>query len=887
MRFKTNYLLHNTLLVWVVLLTTSMTITAQSLSDQLRSALQGKTRLAEIMPVVDSFYATVPDNIRDNGGDGIPKLKHWKRWEWYMARRLDANGDFVHVPQHNLDILRETRAGRSANRGPQLPGEWTSIGMTKSSYSDNLINSYANGTGRIDRIAFHPWDTNIIYVGTPGGGLWRTTNGGNSWDCLTDTLPSIGISGVVVSRSLPSTLYILTGTGDVTNINYFLNLFGLVAPSLGVYKSINSGETWTPTGSFPATPGVKYTGQDLVQNPVNTNTLLAATSDGIFRTTNGGTTWTKVRHGLFFDLEYKPGSNNTLYAAKADSILYSTNDGVTWTASALNVPPSIAPLRIALGTSPANPSRVYALFGGTSWASFSGVYRSENSGVSFTRKGTTPNILGYSLTGNDGSSQAEYDLAVAVDPANADRIILSGINVWTSSNGGDSFTNLTKWYEDQPGNQDAAYIHCDHHAAAYQPISQKLFACSDGGIYWSSNHGDTWTDITDGLVLSQFYHLSQKPSTPYQKAGGLQDNGVKFRGEGVNDFIHMYGADGFSTSFVAGNSNEFYSSINASILRINYLTGDTPLNTQSNIFFAQVLAHPVNANIVFSGQNTIRRSTNQGSNWTNQGAAGSWGMAFAPSDPTRMYAAGSTVAWSGEGEVYTSTDEGVTWSIISNNPGFPATFDVVTDLAVHPTDPLVIYVTLGGLVNGSKVYRSTNGGASWSNLSFNLPNLAVHSIVLAADKIFVGNDLGVYHLPVGQSTWTDVGDNLPNTHVTDLLYDAGTGILTAATFGRGVWERKICVDDITLTYPLEGALKYSCNDELISSSDIPGNAIDSVDFRAFGKIKLLPGFKVGTGGYLKAKIEACDNGNIPLQAPTEPDSPVMSTEPKKKGEIGG
>jgi hypothetical protein len=251
-----------------------------------------------------------------------------------------------------------------------------------------------------------------------------------------------------------------------------------------------------------------------------------------------------------------------------------------------------------------------------------------------------------------------------------------------------------------------------------------------------------------------------------------------------------------------------------------------------------------------------------------------------------MYAAGGNVAWNGDGEVYTSTNEGINWTIISNNAGFPPTFDVVTDLAVHPTDPLIIYVTLGGLVNGSKVYRSTNGGMTWTNLSFNLPNVAVHSIVLAGNKVFVGTDISVYHLTADQSTWTDVGDNLPHTPVTDLLYDSSTGIITAGTFGRGVWERKICVDDITLTYPLEGSLKYSCNDELISSSDIPGNAIDSVDFRAYGKIKLLPGFKVGTGGYLKAKIEACDNGNIPFQAPSVPGGPVMTTEPKKKVESG-
>src|SRR5688572_5151506 len=165
-----------------------------------------------------------------------------------------------------------------------------------------------------------------------------------------------------------------------------------------------------------------------------------------------------------------------------------------------------------------------------------------------------------------------------------------------------------------------------------------------------------------------------------------------------------------------------------------------------------------------------------------QGASGSWAMVFAPSDPLSMYAAGSTVAWNGVGNVYTTINEGTNWTIISNNPGFPSTFDVVTDLAVDPTNPQIVYVTLGGLVNGSKVYRSINAGMTWSNITHNLPNVVVHSIVLTADKIFVGTDISVYHQTAGLNTWTDVGDNLPHTPVTDLLYDATTGILTAATF---------------------------------------------------------------------------------------------------------
>jgi hypothetical protein len=509
---------------------------------------------------------------------------------------------------------------------------------------------------------------------------------------------------------------------------------------------------------------------------------------------------------------------------------------------------------------------VYALFGGVVFGSFSGVYKSANSGVSFTRQGTAPNILGYSLTGNDHYGQTIYDLTLAVDPDNAQRLILSGINMWTSTDGGATFTNLTKWYEFQEGNPNAAYIHCDHHAVAYHPINQKLYACTDGGVYVSENDGDTWTDITTGLVLSQFYELNQKAGTSYKLSGGLQDNGVKYRPAGVSNFTHMFGADGFCTSFRAGSFNHLYATFNNRMTRINLETGMTDWELPTEIYFAQVAAHPTDANVFFTGEKDVWRSEDpNGDVWVNLGGSGSWALLFAPSNPSRMYAAGGNQAWYGPGEVYTSANFGNNLVTISGNPGFPETFSVVTDMAVHPDTALTVFVSLGGLTAGQKVYRSTNAGQTWTNITYNLPNVTVNSVVSTGEDIFVGTDISVYHLPANGTTWTDVGDNLPHTPVTELLYDPGTGVLVAATFGRGVWERNVCVEDIYLDYPLSGSLQYSCDDMLTSTSLISGNVIDSVEFKANGMIKLLPGFKVGTGAFLKAEIDACEQGAIPLQ----------------------
>ncbi|MBK8821010.1 MAG: hypothetical protein IPN49_18720 [Saprospiraceae bacterium] len=129
------------------------------------------------MRTVDSIYALAPQNIRDNGGNGLPKYKHWRRWAWYMERRLDEKGQFVNIGKRNLELAEEKqKVKKSGSNRSYLPGDWKPIGMEESSHSaDSLINygigntgnSYANGTGRVDRIAFHPTDPNTFYVGAP------------------------------------------------------------------------------------------------------------------------------------------------------------------------------------------------------------------------------------------------------------------------------------------------------------------------------------------------------------------------------------------------------------------------------------------------------------------------------------------------------------------------------------------------------------------------------------------------------------------------------------------------------------------------------------------------------------------------------------------------
>ena len=306
---------------------------------------------------------------------------------------------------------------------------------------------YNGGVGRINVIAVDPKISSKIYAGSPAGGLWRTTNSGSTWSPLTDELACWGVSGIAINHWDQDTLYILTGDGD-----------GGQTPCLGVMRSTDNGNTWNPTGlGFDAN---QYAlGYKLLMHPSNPNILYAATNKGLYKTVNAGASWARMQSDAIQDVEFKPNNPNTLYIAAGTRVWRSTNSGSTWDVR-LSVP---GVQRIALGVSPANSNYVYALVGDGD--GLVGLYASTNSGFSFSQRSNSPNILGYDPNGNDDRSQAYYDLAIAVSPTNVNVIHTGGINCWKSTNGGYNWNITSYWYEGTAGYQ---YTHADIHELVLQ-----------------------------------------------------------------------------------------------------------------------------------------------------------------------------------------------------------------------------------------------------------------------------------------------------------------------------------------------------------------------------------------------------------------------------------
>ena len=387
----------------LIMLAWGMNAESQNVSDELRDLLAGKTTLTEIMAVVDAYYSD--ENDQDSDEYESDYLK-WKRWEWYMSSHLGPDGEFVDI-SHRLLSARNRVDQQFPPDTRNINSSWIFAGPSSSPLGNP--SALYNGVGRVDRIAFHPSDVNTIYIGTPAGGLWKTTNDGTSWTNLTDHLPSLGISGIVVSHANANTIYILTGDGD-SNTGGFVEEFGYMRESVGVLKSTDGGLSWALTGTFPDVVG-QYTGYRLTQSPTNANVLLATTTDGLYRTTNGGTSWTQVRAGKHYDVVFKPGSSTKVYATDPGDFIYSDDGGATWETDATFDVALCGTGRVEIAVAPSNTPKVYLLAAPAGTGTFCGLYLSTNSGASFVRQSNTPNVLGSADDGLDNDDQSSYDLA--------------------------------------------------------------------------------------------------------------------------------------------------------------------------------------------------------------------------------------------------------------------------------------------------------------------------------------------------------------------------------------------------------------------------------------------------------------------------------------------
>ena len=835
-----------------------MTIPFHSFSqhDALKALLEGKETYKDITETVEQYLSAMP------AGEEKDRLeKHFSRWAYYKSMHLGPGEQFVNSSKMTLDAVSALSDAPLTTAN----GNWSFAGPNSSTI--NNPGADLNGLGRVDRIAFHPSDASIIYAGTPAGGLWKTTDGGNSWAALSNYIPSLGVSGIVVDWSDPNTIYVLTGDGDAYIANYFVNLAGYLSLSAGVLVSHDGGVTWGQTGALA---NVEFVGYKLVQDPGDASILIAATSAGLYRTTNGGETWVLENTGKHYDVVFKPGTPSTVYASGPGAFYYSTNSGDTWNNSSTYDYALCAGGRVEIGVTSNSPNRVFLLAGPVVGANtFCGFYQSLNSGGAFTRLATSPNVLGNDTGGGDDQSQ--YDMGVAVKPNNYQTIITAGLITYKSVNGGSVFTRLTS-YRESGGN----YIHPDVHYVTYNPLNNFLYAGSDGGFYRSTDDGATWVNLYSGINATQFYHLDDYDANQYAMLAGCQDNGVKYKTANTTGFSHILCCDGADVVIDYTNQAKGFAAVNSSIFQYTNFTSTSPGNAIiTGGFFMQIEMHASSPNILYLSSNGVYSFNSSTGNLGAQlgTARGHWALKVCPSNANRLYAAGGTNAFATTGEMYMSINGGTSWDTISDHTGFPSVFPRISDIGVCPVNSAQVYACISGYTNGVKVYYSANAGTTWINISYDLPNIPVWSIeVDAGNNAYIGCEFGVYYKAAGATSWEPFYNSLPNVPVSDLAINESSDQLLAATFGRGIWKSQLhatCLTDLTIGSNVSGSYFNSASNSITMSSQVVGGVGASAVLRAGSSVNLMPGFQADSdpGNKFLACLGPCGSGMPPVFTP--------------------
>jgi hypothetical protein len=707
-----------------------------------------------------------------------------------------------------------------------------------------------------------PTNSSNIYLAAAGGGVWNTTDGGTTWTPLTDTQTTLAMGSIAIAPTNPLKIY--AGTGEANNAldcNH----------GEGILVSDDGGSTWTLRNASGALAGVVI-GQIAVDptnanvayaavggNSENGNNNV---NTGVWKTTDGGTTWTNMTgadslstSSAWSAVAVDPNTPTTLYAAIGsfytdpnNGVYRSTDGGLTWSILA-NGPNSTAlPTigRIALAVSPAAKTAgqhvLYVAVAETPYQpSPSGglIYfaRSDNADAAtptFTNLTSgTPDFLG----GENGQGQGWYDIAVAVD-ANGD-VYCSGVEdygaggtdaIITSSNLGVNWTDISIVNTVEP--------HTDNHAIAFDS-SNRVLAGNDGGIYRYDPTIPSWTDLNSNLETIQFTGIGLHPTDLGTVVGGSQDNGTELYTDNVL-WVERAGGDGGYAKISQTNPLHCYHEYTgASIERsddgcmtftdqiYSGLFSNIPDSPDSADFYAPYTLDRSNGDHLLYGTDYVNESTDAGNSWVATGTPGTNNfnpadsnvdsIAISPANganPQVIYASvGGSFAISSQ--IFVTSNDGASWTerdlpacTVNSNSSIGCRVNQIVNDPNDLTGQTAFAVTNRITGGGRHVYRTINEGATWTDITANLPDSPTWSVQVDTDTnqtAYVSNELGVYSSPSPYSTWTLYGTGLPHAQGVDLELNSSLHVLGLATHGRGAWEiltpGALLAQTITFTQP--------------------------------------------------------------------------------------
>ncbi len=704
--------------------------------------------------------------------------------EWMMTQRL-----FPYMqadPDVYSEALRQFNAMKSSLK--KMEGlSWTFAGPV-------------NIGGRITDIEFNPLNPDIVYCSAATGGVFKSTDKGETWLPVFDGQAFISIGDIAVDPANPDIIYVGTGEANGGHNNL---------PGGGMFKSTNAGDSWFPIGLDSA----ETIGRVII-NPSDPNEIFVAAvgsyftpthQRGIFKSTDGGATWNQ---SLFvsdstgaIDIVMNPNNPDFLLAAMwervrrpnsshlygpSSGIYRSTDNGTTWEllgpstglpdASSNNIG------RIGLAISKTNPEISYALY--NDGAVYIGLYKTTDYGTSWTNADPDMEIL------NGVSNFSWYFGQVRINPSDPAKVYVMDVGFMRSSDGGANW-NLS--YQ----------THVDHHALAFDPTNPNyLINGDDGGIYISTNGGSTWSGPKE-MPNTQFYEIGLDYNNPPKLYGGTQDNNtIRTQTGSLDDWHPLIGGDGFYVIVDFTNPNIIYAESQNGYLQKstnggndfsyarNGINPDEPTNWST-----PVVMDPNDHNVLYYGTDRVYRTTNGAGNWTvispdlSDGIPGTrlgtvTTIDVAPTNSNVIYAG------TDDSHVWVTTDYGSNWTDIST--ALP--YRWVTRVKVDPNNENNVYVTFSGLRwrdPQSHVFKSTNMGADWSDISSNLPDAPANAFAVDnndPNRLYLGSDVGAFMSFNGGTSWQPIADGLPVVSVYDMKIHPVENYLAIGTHGRSMYK---------------------------------------------------------------------------------------------------
>ncbi len=680
--------------------------------------------------------------------------------------------------------------------------------------------------GRITAIEGINNEPRTLYIGTAGGGVWKTTNAGVSFSSVFDKYCQ-SIGALAIDQQNPKTVYVGTGESNMRNT---------VSIGDGLYKTTDGGDNWTKIPGFDSTEHISK----IIINPKNSNIIYVASpgplwSDskhrGLYKSLDAGKTFEKILYinektGCA-DIAIDPSNPETVYAStwefrrlpyafnsggQGSGLYKSTDGGKTWNALSGGLPKK--PFgRAALALAPSQPDKLIAIVE----AEKTGLYMSNDGGTNWKEQSAIVNVV----------SRPFYFSCLVIDPKDANRVYRPGFGFSYSDDGGNSFA-------------DGGFtVHSDMHALWINPqYTSQMYLGTDGGVYMSTDRGASWL-LLASLPVPQFYHVAFDNKEPYNVYGGLQDNGSWMAPSqaafGIKnaDWKFLYGGDGFWVQPDGTDESIVYAEAQGGhVGRVNTKNGTSYSVQPQQTVNEEKLRFNWNSPIVIGSRNKknlyigaqyLYRSTNQGKSWekispdltTNdkkkEEQEKSGGMSAdntsAENHCTIFTIAESSldenIIWAGtdDGNLQYTTDGGKTWTNVAKNYAAAGIAPQSWVSSIEPSkfDKNTVYATWENHMYGDhKTYaaRSTDMGKTWTKFESEEFNVYAHKIKednVNKDLLFLGTEMGLFATLDGGKKWFRMKNNIPwKAMVRDIQIHPVTNDLIIATHGRGI----LIVDNI-------------------------------------------------------------------------------------------